>query len=163
MKRKQGRTTKSTGQILDLPQFQKYEKEWISNRAMTKQDVAILLSPSVFFIVAAVAAFMMSNMIRQHTRDDGSHEKFDTFVTNVQSGKWQLTTDRWLEGMRREEATSEAYRQASIDAGQMLQVVCWTTVAGIADSSFVFGQKEIKKTVTSNTRIAYGNPRSIRG
>ena len=99
---------------------------------MTKRDVITLFSPSVFFIVAAVAAFMMSAMIRQHSRDDGSHQKFDTFVTNVQSGKWQLTTDRWLEGMRREEATTEAYRQASVDAGQMLQVICWATVTGIA-------------------------------
>jgi hypothetical protein len=99
---------------------------------MTKRDVVTLLSPSVLFIVAVVAAFMWSAMIREHSRDDGSHQKFDTFVANVQSGKWQLTTDRWLEGMKREEATSEAYRQAYVDAGQMLQIVCWTTVAGIA-------------------------------
>jgi len=72
---------------------------------MTKRDIVTLLSPSVFFIVAAVPAFTMSAMIRQHTRDDGSHQKFDTFVSNVQSGKRQLTTDRWLEGMQREEGS----------------------------------------------------------
>jgi hypothetical protein len=99
---------------------------------MTKRNIITLLSPSVFFIVAAVAAFMWSAMIREHSRDDGSHQKFDTFVANVQSGKWQLTTDKWLEGMRDEEATSEAYRQGYVGAGQMLQIVCWTTVAGIA-------------------------------
>ena len=99
---------------------------------MTKRDITLLLSPSVFFIVAAVAAFMMSAMIRQHASDDGSHQKFDTFVSNVQSGKWQLTTDKWLEGMRHEEATSEAYRQASMDVGEMLLLVCWTTALGIA-------------------------------
>jgi hypothetical protein len=99
---------------------------------MTKRDIITLLSPSVFFIVAAIAAFMMSAMIREHSRDDGSHQKFDTFVANVQSGKWQLTTDRWLEGMKREEALSEAYRHAYVGAGQMLQIVCWATIAGIA-------------------------------
>jgi hypothetical protein len=99
---------------------------------MTRRDITLLLSPSVFFIVAAVAAFMTSAMIRQHASDDGSHQKFVTFVTNVQNGKWQLTPDKWLEGMRHEEALSEAYRHACIGAGQMLQVVCWATVAGIA-------------------------------
>jgi hypothetical protein len=74
---------------------------------MTKRDLAILLSPSIFFIVVAVAAFLTSEMIRRHIRDDGSRQKFDTFVTNVQSGKWQLTTDKWLEGMQWEEDTAE--------------------------------------------------------
>jgi hypothetical protein len=99
---------------------------------MTKRDIITLLSPSVFFIVAAVTAFLMSATIREHSRDDGSHQKFDTFVANVQSGKWQLTTDKWLEGMKDEEATSEAYRQAYVGAGQMSQIVCWATAAGFA-------------------------------
>jgi hypothetical protein len=98
---------------------------------MTKKDVIILLSPSILFIVVAVAAFLTSEMIRQHTRDDGSKQKFDTFVTNVQNGKWQLTTDKWLEGMRREEATAEAYRQASATNGDMMQIIGYTTLAGI--------------------------------
>jgi len=98
---------------------------------MTKRDIVTLLSPSVFFILAAVAALMTFAITRSHTRDGGSHQKFETFVTNVQSGQWQLTPDRWLEGMRREEAASEAYRQTCAEVGQMLLVVGLAILAGI--------------------------------
>ena len=114
---------------------------------MTKRDIATLLSPSFFFIVVVVASFLTSGMIRRQTRDDGSRQKFEAFVTNVQSGKWQLTTDRWLEGMRREEATAEAYRQASATSGDMMQVIGWTTLAGILlQTAAIFSvRKRLKK------------------
>jgi|HubBroStandDraft_6_1064221.scaffolds.fasta_scaffold584718_2 hypothetical protein len=110
---------------------------------MTKKDVFILLSPSIFFIVVAVAAFLTSEMIRRHTHYDGSRQKFDTFVTNVQSGKWQLTTNKWLEGMQREEATAEAYRDVGADSADMMRVFAWTSLAGIVfQTAVVFSVKK---------------------
>jgi hypothetical protein len=97
---------------------------------MTKRDIALLLSPSIFFVVVAVAAFIMSAMIRQHTREDGHAQKFDAFVTNVQSGKWELTPDKWLDGIRREEATAESYRQAGAATGQMFLDLCGAALVG---------------------------------
>ena len=99
---------------------------------MTKRDIATLLSPSIFFILVAVAAFWTSDAIGRHTRDDGGQQKFDTFVKNVQSGKWQLTTDRWLEGMRQERAIAEAYREAGTSTADMMRDLVWASLVGIA-------------------------------
>lgn len=97
---------------------------------MKKRDITLLLSPSIFFVIIAVTAFVMSSMIRQHTRDDGHAQKFNTFVTNVQTGKWQLTTDKWLDGMRSEEATAESYREAGATTCQMFLVLCGAALLG---------------------------------
>ena len=70
-------------------------------------------------------------MIRQRTGDNGGQQKFDVFVANVKSGKWQLTADRWLEGMRRERATAEAYRKAGASTVELMQDFVWASLAGI--------------------------------
>ena len=98
---------------------------------MTKKDIAYLLSPSLFFIVVAITALFTSNMIRQYTRDDGSQQKFDAFVDNIQSGKWNFTTDRWLEAIRHEHMGVEAYRKASADTAKIFRDLIWASSAGI--------------------------------
>lgn len=97
---------------------------------MTKRDIAYLLSPSILFIMLAVAAFLEFTLTHDYTRDDGHSQKFGTFVTNVQNGKWQLTTDKWLEGMRHEEATAESYRQFIVGTSRMSQIIFWSAIAG---------------------------------
>ena len=97
---------------------------------MTKKDTFNLLFPNIFYIMLAAAAFWEAGMIRQATRDYDSQQKFDAFVTNVQSGKWQLTTDRWIYGMRQERATAEAYRKAYSDTTEMMQVIGWSALGG---------------------------------
>lgn len=91
-------------------------------------------------------------MIGQRWRDDGSPQKFEAFVANVQSGKLQLTTDRWLDGMRRQETLIEAYRQTGGEVGQMLEIVGLTTVAGIAfQMAAVYSVRKKLSKPTSST------------
>ena len=98
---------------------------------MTKKDIILLLSPSVLFVLIVVAAFFTSEMILERSKDNDHKQKFETFVSNVQSGKWQLTTDRWLDVIRREDATTEAYREASVSIAGMFRDFIWASVAGI--------------------------------
>jgi hypothetical protein len=98
---------------------------------MTKKDMTLLLSPTMLFAVLAVAAYFTSLQVQNYSKDDGHQQKFETFVTNVKSGKWDLTTDRWLEGMRREKGRGDAYREAYSDTAGMFQILLWTSLAGI--------------------------------
>jgi len=120
---------------------------------MTKKDIALLLSPGLFFAVVAVAAFFTAEMIEQRSKDDGGHQKFLTFVSNVQSGKWQLSTDRWLEGMRRADATAEAYRKADASTVAMFRDFAWTALAGMAlQAAVVYSVlKRVRKTMPNKS------------
>jgi hypothetical protein len=101
------------------------------SRAMTKREIAKLLSPSLVFALIAATAFFMSGLIRQHIGDNGGQQKFDQFVANARSGKSQLTTDQWLEGMRRERATVEAYRKAAASDARLMQLLAWSALAAL--------------------------------
>ncbi|MCX6894044.1 MAG: hypothetical protein NTZ16_00725 [Verrucomicrobia bacterium] len=98
---------------------------------MKKKDIALLLSTSLFLAIVAAAAFFTAETISKQTKDDGHRQKVETFITNVQSGKWQLTTERWLECMRREDAAAEAYRKAGASTAKMMRVFAWTALAGM--------------------------------
>jgi hypothetical protein len=98
---------------------------------MTKKDMTLLLSPTMFFAVLAVAAYFTSLQLQNYSKDDSHQQKFEIFVTNVKSGKWDLTTDRWLEGMRHEKRSGDAYREAYSDTAGMFQILLWTSLAGI--------------------------------
>jgi hypothetical protein len=98
---------------------------------MTKKDMTLLLSPTMLFAVLAVAAYFTSLQLQNYSKDDGHQQKFEIFVTNVKSGKWDLTTDRWLEGMRHEKRRGDAYREAYSDTAGMFQILLWTSLAGI--------------------------------
>jgi len=98
---------------------------------MKKMDIVLLLTSNLFFIAVAVFAFHMSGIILQGAKDDGEQQKFKAFVDNVESGKWQLTTDRWLEGMRRERAIALAYRTANAGTARVYQDYIWVSLTGI--------------------------------
>jgi hypothetical protein len=107
---------------------------------MTKSAITLLLSPSLFFAVLAFAGYLASQLVQDKTKEDRDRQKFETFVTNVKSGKWQLTTDRkwprdksrkWLEGMRREHAIGEASQAACSEAAEMYKGCMWTALGGM--------------------------------
>jgi hypothetical protein len=92
---------------------------------ITKKDVAILLSSSIGLIVVVVATLLFANTTRQKGRDDNSQQKFDVFVSNVQSGKWQLTTGEWLKGMRLEHNEVVEYQKACFEIGEAFLCLGW--------------------------------------
>lgn len=98
---------------------------------MSKRDFAILVAPIVMLLTVAGTALLLVEMIQRLLVAGDDHQKFETFVQNVESGKVQLTTDRWLEGMRREQATGEAYLKADASFRNLLLDVIWASLLGI--------------------------------
>jgi len=102
---------------------------------MTRKDIFILLSPTVVLLVFGIFAFSSAQMIRRHHNPDRqrqSQQKFDTFVTNVENGTWQLTEDRMLEGMRLSRRVAESEYRISESTGDLIQDFFWCAVLGIA-------------------------------
>ena len=97
---------------------------------MTKRDIAILLSPAIVFVLILAAACFTSGMIRERTRDDGSQQKFDNFISNVQSGKWRLTTGQWLEGMWHERVLGDAYRNVAMSSADVMRAFILASLLG---------------------------------
>ncbi|HEV7924946.1 MAG TPA: hypothetical protein VGR14_06300 [Verrucomicrobiae bacterium] len=91
---------------------------------MKKRDIAVLLAPGIFFILVVVAAFLPITELS----DGSSQKKFDQFVDNVRSGKWQLTSERWIEGLQVQRKETEHFLGQFIDRMQMF---CWLGVAGM--------------------------------
>lgn len=99
---------------------------------MTKQNTLILLAPTCFFILAAIATFRMSHALFKHAAIDSSHQKqFAAFAANVHSGKSRLTVGQWLDNVHQQDQMIENYRQASITSGRMMLLVGWSIVVGI--------------------------------
>jgi Flp pilus assembly protein TadB len=99
---------------------------------MTKQNILILLAPTGFFVLAALAILLMAGALFKHAAIDRSHQKkFAVFAANVQSGKSRLTVGQWLDTAHQQDEMIENYRQASISAGKMMQLAGWAIVAGI--------------------------------
>jgi hypothetical protein len=101
---------------------------------MTKKDLAILLSPSIAFVILAVAAFLSSSMILgrfDSAREQESQQKFERFVAKVKSGEWQLTQDKMIEGMRLAHEAAAADRQASVSICELMRDFVWLALVGI--------------------------------
>jgi hypothetical protein len=101
---------------------------------MTKRDIITLLAPSIVFATVGICAFIISQSIQRHADIEHTPEhqqKFDTFVTNVVSGKWQLTTDRWLVVLRSTERVAESERVVNADAAVEVRDFVWLAAIGI--------------------------------
>jgi hypothetical protein len=99
---------------------------------MTKQNILILLAPTGFFVLAAIAILFMAGALFKHAAIDSGHQKkFATFAANVHSGKSRLTVGQWLDTVQQQDQMVENYRQASITAGKTMQIAGWAIVAGI--------------------------------
>jgi hypothetical protein len=98
---------------------------------MAKRDFIKLLLPCAIFAASALMALTMVVLMDQLSRDNGHQQKFKTFVANVQSGKWQLTQDRWLVGMQEEHDLNESYRKADANVCNFCWMMFWIISVGI--------------------------------
>jgi hypothetical protein len=128
-------------------------------KAMTKKDFLLLLSPIGFFVVIAFAAFFYSVMLKQHTKDTGHQQRFQTFAANVQSGKWKLTTDKWLEGMRHEVTALEDFRRADATTAEVFQDFILVSLGGATfQAVIVFSVlKRAKKMSRDATGVSHSH------
>jgi hypothetical protein len=98
---------------------------------MTKKDITILLAPSIMFVTIGVTALLVSGLIHRRVVSGDGQQKMDAFTQKVQSGEWQLTTDRWLELVHRQQATAAAYLKADEDFRDLMLLVALTALLGI--------------------------------
>lgn len=98
---------------------------------MKIKDTVILLAPLVLFLTVGTTALLIGDKLHQEITQDDSHQKFEAFAQNVESGKWQLTTDKWLEGMRRQQASTEAHLKTDASLGDLMFWIGWASFAGI--------------------------------
>ncbi len=98
---------------------------------MSNKHLAVLLSPAIIFLVIAAGDFVLSQQAMNRPNPDQERQRFENFVKNVQSGKWQLTTDRWLVGMRSQHRLVEAERGTRLQLAETMRSGVWHILAGI--------------------------------
>ena len=122
---------------------------------MSTRNLIFLLFPTLVFVVIAAAAFQLSQKDFRYydpAKDRESQQKLDTFVADVQSGKWLLTTDKWLEAIRRERKVTEAERRIGMDSAIVIRQGGWLILWGVTCQVLVvLTVKKQMKAVMPNT------------
>ena len=104
-------------------------------RTMNIRHTILLLSPGFMFAIIAAGAFLLSEMDFRYydpANVQENQQKYDTFVANVKSGKWQLTSDKALEAIRLERKRTEAEAQISLQAARTIRSGGWCILLGVA-------------------------------
>jgi hypothetical protein len=98
---------------------------------MSKKDIYQLITfPAFSFLMLAIGALFISNWCsKEYTeiqkKNQDSQQKFDQFVENVKSGKWQLTNDKWIEAMKGQRSETKAQFEFSVPLINFLQFTGW--------------------------------------
>lgn len=103
---------------------------------MTKKDVEDMgnwLAPSLFAVLAVGSLYFasMSNNYVDASRAKERGEKFEMFVQNVESGKLQLTRDRWIHAMRLQRKVEEADRECLAIFAEFLRFSGWVGLSTV--------------------------------
>jgi len=87
------------------------------SRNMTKKELLLLLIPTIAFLFLALSGLAIPIALSQKSEDKlrpPDVEKFQRFETNVLNGTWELSSERWLEGMRLTYGASRASYEVAI-------------------------------------------------
>jgi hypothetical protein len=103
---------------------------------MTKKNIFILFSPSIWLVYMTVVAILGPHTFQKHFQDSIQFQKtqrsFERFATNVQSGKVQLTQEEMIDYMR----SANTYAESEYDVTTRLLVVlrhyAWAGITAIA-------------------------------
>jgi hypothetical protein len=102
---------------------------------MTKKDIFILLSPSIWLVYITAVAFLFPHTFQRHFQDASqlqeTHRDFDRFATNVQSGKVQLTQEKMLKGMGLAITHAESAYAVSTSLLGVLRRYAWADLIAI--------------------------------
>ena len=123
---------------------------------MTKRNITFFFLPTIFFVIILVSSFFMHTAIRRHIQEeDISRPKFDAFVSNVQSGRLQLTPDKWLDVVRHERVAGDNFLQAAFGVDGLLLNYMWASLAGILSQTIVvvIFKKQLEKRMILNTTL----------
>ena len=98
---------------------------------MNKKEVFhLIMFPVLCFIILSANALFFSHLYfgyyNNHEKENKvSEQKFEQFVENVKSEKWQLTTDKWIEGMKLQRSTAETGYKTVVPVIEFLQFIGW--------------------------------------
>jgi hypothetical protein len=98
---------------------------------MNKKDVYILLTPITGFLIVGILALLVSHQCHRLIQTGIGQEKYETFVENVQSGKWQITTDKWLAIMKQHQATKASNIEIEASFRELMLLLALTSLLGI--------------------------------
>ena len=98
---------------------------------MNKKDIYhLIMFPVLCFLILSASALFFSHLYfgyyNNHEKENQvSEQKFEQFIENVKSGKWQLTTDKWIEGMKLERNTAEDEYKTIVPLIEHLRFIGW--------------------------------------
>jgi hypothetical protein len=95
---------------------------------MTRNEIALFVAPMILFGAVALAALLVAGQIRRVWESGDGSEKFQAFVEDVQNGRRVPTSDEWLDGMKRQNATAKAYHEA---ATTLRNLMLWLAAAAV--------------------------------
>ena len=118
---------------------------------MSKKDIAILLSPTIIFVILGICAFITSQRVLCYTdiqQEQAHRQKYATFVTNVVTGKWELPPDRWLAVLGSAEQSAAGERAVNRSTGIEVRDFIWFAAIGIywqVAAVFIVGRRLRKR------------------
>jgi len=98
---------------------------------MNKKDIYhLIMFPVLCFLILSASALFFSHLYfgyyNNHEKENQvSEQKFEQFIDNVKSGKWQLTTDKWIEGMKLQRSEAETEYKSVVPLIEFLQFIGW--------------------------------------
>jgi hypothetical protein len=98
---------------------------------MNKKEIYhLIMFPGLCFLILSAGAWFFSHLYfgyyNNHEKENQiSEQKFEQFIDNVKSGKWQLTTDKWIEGMKLQRSEAETEYQSVVPLIEFLQFIGW--------------------------------------
>lgn len=110
---------------------------------MNKKDIYQLMAfPVSSLLMLALAALVVSIQYSKHyteiqEKNQQSQQKFDQFIENVKSGKWQLTNDKWIEGMKLQRAEAKEQYDSIVPLIEFLQFIGWFSLILAACNALV--------------------------
>ena len=102
---------------------------------MTKKDILILLSPSIWLVYMTIVAFLGPHYFQKHfesaTEFQETQRSFERFATNVQNGNVRLTQEKMLDYMRSGDEYAESEYKVSTSLLAVLRRYAWYLVVAI--------------------------------
>jgi hypothetical protein len=107
---------------------------------MSKRYISIFLPAALTLMLVGVGALLGAYECHRYAQTGDGHERFETFIQNVQSGHLEVTTDRWLKLVRQQQASRTAFFEFEIASRNYLLVLALIALAGILWQFYTFSR-----------------------
>jgi hypothetical protein len=98
---------------------------------MMKKDMLVLLLPGALWVLLSAALMTGAVIVHNAYKNDQEYEqKFQDFVTDVESGRTQLSAEKMLEQVRRSHAVAASERDMTMSCGRGFEAFALLAAAG---------------------------------